>query len=166
MLQLVLLGVAFQVSTRVEFPLSLQSPGWGSAVCTGQHFPLGGFPSAQIVPVLLCIFSIPTFFSPPTLQTPGRSSLLLQAGGSSSLSLSSPDPPHKQTHRAAGPGFNRAQVLPHVAGTDLRRVSLCHLVPVLTQSNSAQSSSARPSQMCLSAFPNTSTSHPSGRTQQ
>lgn len=171
MLELVLQGIdlLFKSPQGWSLYLSLHSPGWCQLCVQGSisHCPQGGFSLAQAVPDSSWLFAghllhnhllhnhlLPTHPTGSWQILP--SAPLLQAGGSSSLSLSSPDPPHVQTHRAAGPGFNCAQVLPHVAGTDLSKVSTCHLVSVLTKSKliSAQSSSASPSQRLLSAsFP-------------
>lgn len=161
MLELVLQGIdlLFKYLQGWSFHLSSHSPGGYSCVYravfpTGpregflQHkLPPPGFAGYLLYNHLLLHNLLHSTSSWHILP----SAPLLQAGGSSSLS---PDPPREQTHRAAGPGLNCDQVLPHKAGTDLRRGSMCHLVSVLTKSNSAQSFSASPSQMLLSAsFP-------------
>lgn len=129
-------------------------------MCTGQYFPLAPGRVSFSTNCPLLAFAGYLLYNHLLLHNLLHSTSswhilpsapLLQAGGSSSLS---PDPPREQNHRAAGPGLNCDQVLPHKAGTDLRRGSMCHLVSVLTKSNSAQSFSASPSQMLLSAsFP-------------
>lgn len=115
----------FQVSTRVESAALPAQPRAAVSCVYRAALPAGpregflqhklclsppGF--SMVISSISTLSSISTFSLPTPLADPAFSSSP-QAGGSSSLS---PDPPHEQTHRAAGPGFTCGQVLPHVAG--------------------------------------------------